>query len=388
MHLGVDDIFDLRLAASLHDIGKIRVPIEIIRKQGPLDDHEWAVMKQHSAIGAGIIANIGNDSLVESVRHHHERWDGSGYPDGISGREIPLHARIIAVSDAFDAITSNRSYRGKSNRKKAIEILKAQSGKQFDPEVVEAFLSALPRSLPGIAALSSLGFPAMRRVASEFSVIVRQAGAFGVAGAIATSGVTGVVATTVHPSKYLNGPAAVDNARSAATGERKDHSPSSAPGLVLGEILARPEDGPPATAGDGDRSARGTGRDAARTQRKRSRGKARSGGKARERATGKKTASGQNKGEEEKVAHAAPGKAKKAAKEAAAAATSATEASKPNPSKHDEGGDPDKTAADTVDEPAPAKGKPDKTEPTDVDGTVGNVEDEASEHGKGSGKDK
>jgi hypothetical protein len=251
MHLSVDDIFDLRLAASLHDIGKIQVPIEIIRKQGPLDDREWATMKQHSTLGAQIIAHIGNEALVSAVRHHHERWDGSGYPDGISGDAIPLHSRIIAVSDAFDAITSNRPYRGKSNRKEAIDIIKAQSGKQFDPEVVEAFLGALPRGLPGIAALSWLGFPALKRVASDFTAVVRQAGAVGVASAIAASGVSGAVASTVHPSKYLNGLTNRTRVERAAATTKKDNQslPTSASGLVLGNTLKRMED---VAAADGE----------------------------------------------------------------------------------------------------------------------------------------
>ncbi|HYI46788.1 MAG TPA: HD-GYP domain-containing protein [Actinomycetota bacterium] len=274
MHLSVDDIFDLRLAASLHDIGKIKVPIEIIRKQGPLDDQEWETMKEHSTLGARLITNIGNQSVVNAVRHHHERWDGSGYPHGISGDAIPLHSRIIAVSDAFDAITSNRPYRGKSNRKEAIDILKTQSGKQFDPEVVDAFLGALPRGLPGIAALSWLGFPALKRVASDFTAVARQAGTVGVAGAIAASGFSGAVASNVNPAKYLNALTGQPRIERAAANNKKPQSqPTSASGLVLGSALKRSGDNG-GTTEDNDRSRSADAKNSARGHGTKGRGKA------------------------------------------------------------------------------------------------------------------
>jgi HD-GYP domain-containing protein (c-di-GMP phosphodiesterase class II) len=205
MHRSVEDIFNLRVAASLHDIGKIRVPIEIIRKQGPLDEKEWEIMKSHPAAGAQMISNIGHEALVRAVRHHHERWDGKGYPDGISGEDIPLHARIISVCDTFDAITSTRSYRSKSSRADAIAIIKKNSGTQFDPAVVDAFLSAMPRGVPGVAALSALTVPAVKKGMSQLALLLREAGLAGVAGAIATSGVAGAVTTSVvNPGKYLD----------------------------------------------------------------------------------------------------------------------------------------------------------------------------------------
>lgn len=210
MHRSVEDIFNLRVAASLHDIGKIQVPIEVIRKQGPLDAHEWEAMKKHPGAGAQMIANIGHEALVRAVRHHHERWEGGGYPDGIAGEDIPLHARIIAVCDTFDAITSTRSYRAKSSRAEAIAIIKKNSGTQFDPAVVEAFLSALPRGVPGMAAISAMSIPAIRKGLAQVAMMVREAGIAGVAGAIATSGVAGAVTTSVvNPGKYLGRPAVV-----------------------------------------------------------------------------------------------------------------------------------------------------------------------------------
>ncbi len=235
MHMHLEDIFNLRLAASLHDIGKIEVPIEVIRKQRPLDDDEWALMKRHPATGAEMISAIGNEELVSAVRHHHERFEGGGYPDGVAGLDIPLHARIIAVCDTFDAITSTRSYRSKSSRDKALSIIREQSGKQFDPRVVDAFLKALPRSLPGVAALSWLSFPAVKRVLSQFTTVSRDAGVAGVAGALAASGMVGAVtASAVSPGKYLNRPA-IERA------QQERHADHAEDGAVVLETAAEPQ---------------------------------------------------------------------------------------------------------------------------------------------------
>jgi HD-GYP domain-containing protein (c-di-GMP phosphodiesterase class II) len=140
-----EELVDLTIAAELHDLGKIRVPDVILRKDGPLSDDEWTVMKCHPAIGAQVVSVIRSARVVKAVRHHHERWDGRGYPDGLLGREIPIDARIIAVADTFDAITSTRPYRSRSDRARAVKILRKEAGKQFDPEVVAAFLATLPQ---------------------------------------------------------------------------------------------------------------------------------------------------------------------------------------------------------------------------------------------------
>lgn len=144
MGLSLKEIEVLRRAASLHDVGKIRIPNRVLHKNGPLDEEERSLIEEHPVLGAWMVSTIGDEQIVATVRHHHERWDGAGYPDGISGSEIPLFSRIIAVVDTFDAVTSTRSYRAGSSRKRAIEILRAESGRQFDPEVVETFLTTLP----------------------------------------------------------------------------------------------------------------------------------------------------------------------------------------------------------------------------------------------------
>jgi putative two-component system response regulator len=125
----------------LHDIGKIGVPDQILLKPGPLTEAEWRVMKAHTLLGAQMISGVAflQQAGVEVVRSHHERWDGAGYPDGLAGEEIPLGARIFAVADALDAITNHRPYREARSWRDSRREIVAQSGRQFDPQVVEAF---------------------------------------------------------------------------------------------------------------------------------------------------------------------------------------------------------------------------------------------------------
>jgi putative nucleotidyltransferase with HDIG domain len=125
----------------LHDIGKIGIPDGILTKPGPLSPAEWDRMRTHPLVGAHILSSIRFlREAVEVIRHHHERFDGSGYPDGLAGEEIPLAARIFAVVDAFDAMTSDRPYRRAMPPEEAIEEIVRCSGRHFDPEVVEPFL--------------------------------------------------------------------------------------------------------------------------------------------------------------------------------------------------------------------------------------------------------
>jgi putative nucleotidyltransferase with HDIG domain len=131
----------LRRGALLHDIGKIGVPDQILRKPGPLSEHEWTAMRAHPDIGASIIAGIPFlEDVAIIVRAHHERWDGTGYPDRLAGRTIPLGARIFAVADSFDAMTSDRPYRRGRELSEALLEIERHRGTQFDPTVVDAFL--------------------------------------------------------------------------------------------------------------------------------------------------------------------------------------------------------------------------------------------------------
>jgi HD-GYP domain-containing protein (c-di-GMP phosphodiesterase class II) len=133
----------LQIAALLHDIGKIGIPDHILSKHNPLTPEEFEEIKKHSLIGASILNPIKElGDVVKEVRHHQECYDGSGYPDGLRGNDIPFIARIIAVADAFDAMTTNRPYRKKKSIEEAIQELKKCSGSQFDPVVVSAFILA------------------------------------------------------------------------------------------------------------------------------------------------------------------------------------------------------------------------------------------------------
>ena len=139
-----DDAGDAQLACGflLHDIGKLAVPDAVLNKPGPLDDDEWALMRRHPEQGAKIISAIPFlDRALDVVRHHHERWDGKGYPVGLGGEDIPVWARIFAVVDTVDAITSERPYRRARSLDVAIQELRAGAGSQYDPACVEAFES-------------------------------------------------------------------------------------------------------------------------------------------------------------------------------------------------------------------------------------------------------
>jgi len=143
--LGVDEpqIELTRLAGSLHDLGKLAIPEEILRKPGALNESERLVLQRHPQIGHRMLESLGVEPIAEWVLHHHERWDGDGYPDRLRGEEIPLGARIIFVADAFDAMTSERVYREPLSERDAISELERCSGSQFDPSVVDAFSEEL-----------------------------------------------------------------------------------------------------------------------------------------------------------------------------------------------------------------------------------------------------
>ena len=151
MRLGEQQVLEIEYAAALHDIGKIGVTDAILRKAAALDDEEWREMRRHSELGYEILNGI--DFLrdaAEIVWAHHERYDGEGYPRGLSGEEIPLGARVFCVVDAYDAMTSRRPYRQAMSREQASIEIARHSGTQFDPSVVEAFLVMIRRSPEGM----------------------------------------------------------------------------------------------------------------------------------------------------------------------------------------------------------------------------------------------
>ncbi len=150
--MGVDEdtLREAEMGALLHDIGKIAVPDEIINKPGPLNDEEWAIMKTHTVEGERMLQQVGGllSSVGVVVRASHERWDGGGYPDGLVGEAIPVAARIIAACDAFNAMTTDRSYRKALSLEVAIAELHANSGTQFAPDVVDALVAVVARDAP------------------------------------------------------------------------------------------------------------------------------------------------------------------------------------------------------------------------------------------------
>jgi putative nucleotidyltransferase with HDIG domain len=139
MGLPADEVAKVRVAAALHDIGKLFTPREVLTKPGRLTDEEFASIKRHPVDGAAMVARVCEPEITEMVRHHHERLDGTGYPDGLAGDEIPLGARIISVADTFDAMTSSRPYRCACQHKKALDVLSKEAGTQLDPAPVAAF---------------------------------------------------------------------------------------------------------------------------------------------------------------------------------------------------------------------------------------------------------
>ncbi len=149
-HLGLDtEICELiELASPMHDIGKIGIPDHILLKQGPLSESEWELMQRHTIIGHEILSGSDSKYLrmgASIALNHHEKFDGSGYPGGLRGEEIPIEARIVAVADVFDALTTNRPYKTNWNVEDAINFLKNNSGTQFDPKCINAFIAQLDK---------------------------------------------------------------------------------------------------------------------------------------------------------------------------------------------------------------------------------------------------
>ena len=141
MGMGSDEINLAYMVGVMHDVGKIKTPEEILTKPGRLPPEEFAVMKRHAADGAAMLAGIaGVEPIVGIMRHHHERWDGSGYPDGLRDEDIPLFSRMLALCDAFDAMTAARCYRKPVPLRECIRELWRCAGSQFDPVIAAVFI--------------------------------------------------------------------------------------------------------------------------------------------------------------------------------------------------------------------------------------------------------
>ncbi len=138
-----------RMGALLHDVGKVSIPPHVLNKRGPLDADEWSVMREHPLRGVELLADVEFPwDIRPMVLHHHERWDGTGYPHGLAGRDIPLAARILCVADVFDALTTTRSYRKAFSAQAALEIMEADAGRVFDPNLFRLFREMMTARLP------------------------------------------------------------------------------------------------------------------------------------------------------------------------------------------------------------------------------------------------
>jgi PAS domain S-box-containing protein len=166
MGLPPDEIREIGLCSLLHDLGKMRVPDSILTKPGPLSEEEWEVMKNHPVWGEELLATHQWMKTARQIaRWHHERWDGSGYPDGLRGEQIPVSAAIVTVADGLDAMTSERPYKGAWPPQRAIQEIRSQKGKQYSPEVVEAFNRALRKGAIKRVAVEAIHLSELSRAA-------------------------------------------------------------------------------------------------------------------------------------------------------------------------------------------------------------------------------
>ncbi|MGI2176624.1 HD domain-containing phosphohydrolase [Shewanella frigidimarina] len=144
--VGLDEhtVENILFSASMHDLGKISTPDHILLKPGKLDAAEWEIMKQHTVVGANILKGSNSEVIKMGeviARSHHEKWDGSGYPEGLKGSDIPIAARIVAIADVFDALSSTRPYKKSFSEEKTFAIIREGSGSHFDPDIVDAFFA-------------------------------------------------------------------------------------------------------------------------------------------------------------------------------------------------------------------------------------------------------
>lgn len=183
--LSGEQLKKLSTAAFLHDVGNIRIPEHILRKPGELTEEEKRTVESHALLGAMMAYEVVARDVADGILHHHERWDGNGYPNGKSGRHIPFFARLIALAEAYDAMTSTRPHRHSLSPAAAIEILRAEAGTQFDPLAVEALVTILPKPHPIFDHTPTLA--AIRPRLRAWMLLVQRVGKVALSSAIATA---------------------------------------------------------------------------------------------------------------------------------------------------------------------------------------------------------
>jgi putative nucleotidyltransferase with HDIG domain len=244
MGLSAGEVAKVRTAAALHDVGKVNTPRAVLNKSGLLTNEEFEVIKRHPVDGAEMVAALEDPELTAMVRHHHERLDGHGYPDGLRAELIPLGARIIAVADTFDAITSARPYRPARSHKRAMAILQSEAGEQLDPEAVQAFQSYYAGRRPLVLwlALTNLPTRALSWVGGSGNVAAASVGRV-----MTTTAVTGAVAAAavvphIHAFRHLGSPGAGSSRAvrvASEGGEGSATSASAASSRSRGEASSR-----------------------------------------------------------------------------------------------------------------------------------------------------
>jgi HD-GYP domain-containing protein (c-di-GMP phosphodiesterase class II) len=242
MHLAPVEIAKIQTAAAVHDVGKLYTPREILNNPGRLSDAEYEIAKRHAAWGARMLSGVGDEEIMAMVRHHHERIDGRGYPDGLAGSEIPLGARIIAVADTFDAITSSRAYRAACTQKNALDVLAREAGVQLDDAAVAAFRSRYSgrRSVVGLALATTA--PGRMFAALQTASQTLFSGVGGVASVLPGVGAAGLIALSpglshstiavrgAQPMPGLAGAArSLTPARAVAVPRHAGHTPGGRP---------------------------------------------------------------------------------------------------------------------------------------------------------------
>lgn len=173
LHLPPDEATQIELAALVHDIGKLAIPAEVLQKASRLTHEEFAHIKQHPAYGAVILRQMGMlNHITGIVYHHHEHWNGSGYPAGLQEEAIPLGARIVAIADAFEVITSHRSYQTPRTPAQGLEELRRCAGSQFDPALVDRFCTSLVADLSRSWVFSALSQTSYRIVSHQHCILI------------------------------------------------------------------------------------------------------------------------------------------------------------------------------------------------------------------------